>query len=173
MEYRKHRSKYSVGHILEDGRSILEVQRMSETEYKFLLYCDNCKTKKWVKRQSGLKRKCSGCFGKIWKYDTEEDRKSNKAFTNYRYRAKKSGRVFSLTRERFLEIICQPCHWCGYAGTVGVDRIDNDLGYTPDNSVACCKTCNYAKNDMSLREWHDWISRLISHRLKENTLEVI
>jgi hypothetical protein len=28
-----------------------------------------------------------------------------------------------------------------------LDRKDNDLGYTPENVVACCTRCNYAKRD--------------------------
>ena len=30
----------------------------------------------------------------------------------------------------------------------GIDRVDNDLGYTPENSVSCCKVCNQMKRDL-------------------------
>lgn len=29
----------------------------------------------------------------------------------------------------------------------GIDRLDNTKGYTPENSVACCKHCNSLKGD--------------------------
>ena len=30
----------------------------------------------------------------------------------------------------------------------GIDRVDSNIGYTNENSVPCCKTCNFAKNDL-------------------------
>lgn len=164
MEYKKYKSKYNVGYVLSDGRKILDINRIAETDYRFLLYCDKCKTEKWVRRQDGLRRPCTGCGGKIWKHDTEESRKENKLFTNYRYRAKKRGHEFSLTRTEFLQILSYNCYWCGFDGIVGVDRLDNNQGYTLKNSVACCKKCNYAKNDMSLDEWYDWLYRIATYR---------
>jgi hypothetical protein len=161
MHYVGRKSKYNIGDILPDGRKILNITRESETDYRFFLYCDICKTEKWVKRQSGLRRKCSGCGGKIWKHESKEDKVANKSFTNYRHRANKRGHDFTLTRVEFLNIISQRCHWCAFDGLVGVDRLDNNHGYTTENSVPCCKKCNYAKNDMSLEEWSEWIDRVI------------
>ena len=164
MEYVGRKSKYNVGDTLPNGRKILKITRESETDYRFLLYCDICKTEKWVKRQGGLHRKCAGCGGKIWRHETEEEKIANKSFTNYRYRANKRGHDFTLTRVQFLNIISQTCYWCGFDGLVGVDRIDNNAGYTIENSVPCCKKCNYAKNDMSLDEWNEWLNRITLHR---------
>lgn len=45
----------------------------------------------------------------------------------------------------------------------GIDRIDNMKGYLVDNCVACCKTCNYAKREMSKEDFSKWISRVYSH----------
>ena len=163
MESKKYKSKYNTGDTLADERVIIKIDRLTETNYTFLLYCDVCKTEQLVKRQGGLKRKCTGCAGKIWRHETEDSRIRNKSFTNYRYRAIKRGYEFSLTRTHFLEIISRPCFWCGEVGKVGVDRLDNYLGYSVDNSVASCKRCNYAKNDMSLNEWQDWINRIAKH----------
>lgn len=33
---------------------------------------------------------------------------------------------------------------------MGVDRINNDKGYTIDNVVTCCGDCNYMKRAMSV-----------------------
>lgn len=32
----------------------------------------------------------------------------------------------------------------------GIDRMDNSMGYTKENCVSCCKTCNRAKHTMSV-----------------------
>jgi hypothetical protein len=50
--------------------------------------------------------------------------------------------------------------------TSGVDRVDNTLGYTPDNVVPCCKYCNRAKLDYSPQEWHAWLDRIATHRTR-------
>jgi len=42
----------------------------------------------------------------------------------------------------------------------GIDRIDSDGGYTPDNIVACCKKCNIAKSDMTTDDFLAWIRRI-------------
>lgn len=42
----------------------------------------------------------------------------------------------------------------------GVDRVDSSKGYTVENSVACCKYCNTAKNTMTESEFYTWIKRV-------------
>lgn len=43
----------------------------------------------------------------------------------------------------------------------GIDRKDNLLGYTKENSIACCKTCNWAKGGLEVKEFSDWINRVV------------
>ena len=50
----------------------------------------------------------------------------------------------------------------GYAH--GLDRIDNSRGYTEDNIVACCYTCNRAKGTLSMKDWQEWADRFVAHR---------
>lgn len=42
----------------------------------------------------------------------------------------------------------------------GIDRVDSSKGYTVENSVACCKYCNTAKNTMYVDEFLKWIGRV-------------
>lgn len=42
----------------------------------------------------------------------------------------------------------------------GLDRIDNSRVHDYDNVIPCCKYCNYAKRDLTLNEFYDWINRL-------------
>lgn len=48
-----------------------------------------------------------------------------------------------------------PCHYCGTAPQTihGIDRMDNGLGYVPDNIVSCCTTCNFAKGTMTFNDF--------------------
>lgn len=56
--------------------------------------------------------------------------------------------IFTLTRQLFNEIRGNDCFYCGLDNASGIDRLYPALGYTVSNSVPCCKTCNYAKNDL-------------------------
>ena len=41
----------------------------------------------------------------------------------------------------------------------GIDRVNNNLGYSKSNCVACCTFCNYAKSDHSQEEFIFWIQK--------------
>ena len=51
----------------------------------------------------------------------------------------------------------------------GIDRIDSSKGYTVENSVACCKYCNTAKNTMSVDEFLKWIGRVYEFNNLDST----
>lgn len=48
----------------------------------------------------------------------------------------------------------KPCHYCGCdIETTGLDRKDNSKGYTPDNVVPCCRSCNERKGPKLYEEF--------------------
>lgn len=95
-----------------------------------------------------------------------------------------------ITFERFLIISQEPCHYCGTmpeksnvynkyrkkaATTVlgnldignfyynGLDRIDSSKPHNIDNTVPCCKWCNYAKSTRTLDQFVEWIAQAHKH----------
>lgn len=48
----------------------------------------------------------------------------------------------------------QVCYYCGNANwkDLGVDRIDNTKGHTPDNCVPCCQKCNSSRGNRKTSE---------------------
>ena len=71
-------------------------------------------------------------------------------YSKYKLSAKNRKIEFNLTKEEFSKSFGKKCHYCreefnGYRW----DRINSGLGYTPDNIVPCCYTCNIMKRDMS------------------------
>lgn len=48
----------------------------------------------------------------------------------------------------------------------GIDRVDSNIGYTKDNSVPCCKYCNFAKHTMSEEDFYVWIKRVYEYNFK-------
>lgn len=83
-----------------------------------------------------------------------------KMLKNARQRAKKTGRIFSLIESDI--VLPDSCPCCGRAFFFGatrqndaspsLDRINNDVGYVPGNSVVCCWACNFRKGNSSLDE---------------------
>ena len=92
---------------------------------------------------------------------------------SYKNGAKKRKIEYELTEEQFREITKKDCYYCGakangmikykecngYYIYNGIDRIDNNRGYTIDNVVPCCKHCNRSKYKRTLSEYKDWIKR--------------
>jgi hypothetical protein len=102
------------------------------------------------------------------------------------YKRKERGGRFgwSLEYNDVAYLIQQPCYYCGTVNSNkkinrlnpagyeynGIDRIDSSKGYTIDNVVPCCKTCNIAKRDMSQEYFINWIMKAALH-IKKNGLQ--
>lgn len=91
---------------------------------------------------------------------------------------------WGLTEKQFKVLISQPCHYCnslparvfrkrliGSFCCNGVDRIDNSLGYTPDNVVAACRVCNRAKGTLTYAEYRAFLTRAGKFQLQLSTVE--
>lgn len=91
----------------------------------------------------------------------------------------------NLSLEQFYQLSQLECYYCGafpmnrrkiYQKNIeyklrenflynGLDRIDSNLTHNYDNVVPCCKHCNYAKNNMTLQQFDDWIMRCYNHQI--------
>lgn len=105
-------------------------------------------------------------------------------FGVYQRRAKRSNLEFKLSLEEFSFLIKQNCTYCGAEPRMdkekstlfghfkwnGIDRIDSSQGYFLDNVTPCCSTCNNAKSNLSLKEFLEWIKRLIQHNKTSTTI---
>ncbi len=108
----------------------------------------------------------------------------NQTFGQYKKSATERSIEFHLTHAEFTNLIDKNCHYCGAGPSLkifsaytmtrngtngnfiytGIDRKNSDEGYHFDNCVTCCKTCNFAKNDMSYKEFIEYLDRLVEHR---------
>lgn len=68
-------------------------------------------------------------------------------YLRYRDNAKRRAIEFNLTKKEFISFVIKNCSYCGSKESIGVDRIDNEIGYTIENSTSCCTMCNFMKKN--------------------------
>lgn len=94
----------------------------------------------------------------------------NRLWSDYVKGARKRNLIFDLYKDEFKLLIESRCWYCSKPPEVriiknrrkagdlmfranGIDRIDNNIGYTFTNSVSCCASCNFMKGPLSLTEF--------------------
>ena len=92
----------------------------------------------------------------------------NGKYSMYKKAAKKDGREFKLSLDEFQSFWQKNCYYCNSKiQTIGLDRINNNLGYVIDNIVPCCTVCNKMKLKLSFSEFKKHIEK-IYYKLTEN-----
>jgi hypothetical protein len=110
----------------------------------------------------------------------------NYMYAQYRKNAINRNILFNLTLREFSQLIDKECHYCGQTANLkafsderliekgingnfvytGIDRKNSSLGYVVENCLTCCKTCNFAKNDMPYEEFINYLDRVTKFRIK-------
>lgn len=86
---------------------------------------------------------------------------------------------FDLDTKQFKELISSECHYRGRPpfkffrqkrfgfslSYNGINRKDNAMGYTVENCVTCCTTCNLGKHKMSYSEFLSYLKDLVRYRM--------
>lgn len=91
-------------------------------------------------------------------YEQKKRRTHRSRYVRGKYAANKRGKPFSLSFEKYVEIINSPCFYCNIDISnetgIGLDRQNNDSGYHSANVVPCCKVCNRIRSkSMSSEEF--------------------
>jgi hypothetical protein len=88
----------------------------------------------------------------------DEDMRRGGCYAKYRHRAHRLGLSFAIGRERFKALTTGgECAYCRRAAQpdrpLGLDRIDNDGGYTHLNVTPCCPRCNRMKGTLGVGDF--------------------
>ena len=89
----------------------------------------------------------------------------NVTYYKYHHGAIERKLEFTLTKEDFESIIINNCYYCKSKPTKysGIDRFDNNEGYTLENCVPCCTTCNFLKHTLSYDDFILQIKKIYNH----------
>jgi hypothetical protein len=87
-----------------------------------------------------------------WCCDRTPWHKAKERLKRYRDRDRARGLVCTLKVPDVRRLFGQPCAYCADVGE-SLDRKDPRLGYTPENVVSCCRTCNHVKSNLPEMAW--------------------
>lgn len=125
---------------------------------------------------SGRTKSC-GCYRK--RFRVVSDAPINDLLCQYKRGARDRNLSFELTKEQFVSLTSSRCSYCGCHPSEnktieshlglrydwnGIDRKNNQLGYTVENSLPCCYICNQAKHTLSHDKFIDWLDRVSDFR---------
>ncbi len=103
-------------------------------------------------------------------------------FRQYKVHAANRGYEFAIGWDDFVSLTNKNCHYCnaapknkigkterkrgnGHYIYNGIDRMNNNKGYTLDNVVPCCRRCNRAKDVMGRDDFLGWIREVFNHSI--------
>ena len=161
----------------------IDYKKWVEKNYEYHLKYHKKYNKKWYKIVEN--KKLQDKRGAAWqknnpekikviqdKYKKSHSEKIAEGFIHYRKTLKGRWRVLKgsavkrnykvdISFEEFALIVSEPCIYCGEEKKrIGIDRIDNSIGYTKENSAPCCATCNMMKKIMSVEEFLKHIKKI-------------
>jgi hypothetical protein len=106
----------------------------------------------------------------VYYFDGEKDKieyidfgYKSASYNKYKDRAENDKEIsFLIDEDDFNFIKSHECYLCGFTGTTGIDRINNELGYSIDNCASCCAACNYMKKDYEYDFFIEHLRRITS-----------
>lgn len=75
-------------------------------------------------------------------------------YKEYKRSAFRRGILFDISENEFRSYQGMSCNYCGEKlDRIRLDRVDSGKGYTGENLVSCCKTCNFLKGSLKADEF--------------------
>ena len=152
--------------------------RASNAYFNCTCECGGTKKVMGASLKSGDSKSC-GCLLKEFNQDrpTSSGDLRKDIYNNYKVGARRRDYSFELSEEKFYELVQKPCVYCGEQGTkqtrqgvqknifyyTGLDRVDNTRGYTEDNVVPCCRTCNTLKTNLHVSTFMNKVKQIYEH----------
>ena len=95
-------------------------------------------------------------------------------YFRYKKSAEKRGNTFAITQYQFDSLMGGKCHYCGVEiKHVGIDRMDNNIGYFFYNCVRCCTQCNLMKRASSYQQFINQCKKISNWQEKKNKNKIV
>lgn len=82
----------------------------------------------------------------------------------YHHNARYHNHTFNLSDKLAMLLFASLCSYCGKHPSMGIDRINNFVGYEPKNCTPCCGLCNRMKSNRELQEFLSWAESVRQHQ---------
>lgn len=159
--------------------SVLRLSRIDKSRAVWEVICD-CGNRFEVDTHAlnrGRTRQCNLCrLKQLWKNNKNPDAALNQIWAHYRSNARREKRPFRLSKEQFRKLTSSPCFFTGrmpsrtrrsVGGSTytynGIDRLDNQKGYTIENCVPCSWEINRMKGAMTLKGFLSICREVVKH----------
>jgi len=154
--------------------NMLLVTKKVSTGWKCLCDCGKTTVVGATPLVKGNVKSC-GCYNKSKVRHKGINTHKTAIIKSYKNGASKRKLEWGLSEEVFFKLLIDECNYCGSVGGnsrvkkdsrvpafeyTGIDRVENDIGYIESNCVSCCKICNRAKSNLTLKDFRNWIAKI-------------
>lgn len=172
---------FTIGQTFDNGIVIVDGPfiQVGQRNRKYLVRCSGCgeESLKWSNSIQKLVYGCKKCYDESMRRSDQRPAQT-RAFLALRNNARVRGLAVDISLEQYVDIASQNCIYCGSEPTVktppkswqpvtylnGIDRIDNNIGYTIENCAPCCAQCNWAKKNLTQEEFILWAKRVATFK---------
>jgi hypothetical protein len=141
------------------------IYKRQQNEKLTCVVCIKCHDIDMFITRQGVSDVCQNCRDKNLEYENQRNRNYIKdnylKWESYRKGAAKRVLHFELSYNMFEQLVNTNCYYCGIKpeitfddngskySNIGIDRINNELGYVVGNVCSCCTMCNMMKHNLS------------------------
>ncbi len=173
--------------IILDKDKIVTTNNGSKKTY-WICKCKICGSIKSKSTQTIENCKSCGCKQRERNGKVKNSGRKTKQGTNfyinclisiYKSNAKKRNVKFDLEYTDFEKLINGECYYCGDVKSNklikknykpfyynGIDRVNNEIGYTKENCVSCCEFCNKAKRNITIDEFYNKCYKIVNKKIE-------
>lgn len=132
-------------------KKISDSQKNRTTKYPKSFTCKTCCRSFYPKRRPSKGRDIAIYCSRACSHGEKTEAIVTRRYRQYIHGAAARNIHFKLSMLQFLSFWGEPCWYCGeQIKGIGLDRVDNEVGYEFENIVPCCGICNKMKRDLEM-----------------------
>jgi len=155
---------------------VIESAEPSKKQARWLARCD-CGTERLVPQSRLRSGDSCSCGCRLRNRKSSGKTLRSLVLWSYKHNAKTRNFLWEISNDEAYHLFESPCHYCGVVGANcktkskrtpyyynGIDRMDNEVGYTSGNVVPCCGLCNISKRNMPYAKFIAYLNQVAAFR---------